>query len=69
MTTRMVAWVATVHSGRRRRRAGFLLPVGGKYAVTGGRLYNLVADDFISDHGNIISDEVAYALLTAVAAT
>ncbi len=48
---------------------GFLLPVGGKYAVTGGRLYNLVADDFISDHGDVVSDEVAYALLTAVAAT
>ncbi|MGH8965969.1 MAG: hypothetical protein ACRDXB_11675, partial [Actinomycetes bacterium] len=48
---------------------GFLLPAGGRYAVTGGRLYNLVADDVISDHGDIVSDEVAYALLTAVAAS
>jgi hypothetical protein len=48
---------------------GFLLPVGGRYTVTGGRLYNLVADDFISDHSDVVSAEVAYALLTAVAAT
>ncbi|MDQ4038490.1 MAG: hypothetical protein M3313_09110 [Actinomycetota bacterium] len=45
---------------------GFLLPVGGRYSLSGGRLYNLVADDFISDHGDIVSNEVTYALLTAV---
>lgn len=48
---------------------GFLLPVGGTYAFAAGRIHNLVADDFVADHGDIASDAVAYALLAAVTAT
>ncbi|MGH8931246.1 MAG: hypothetical protein ACRDZO_11645, partial [Egibacteraceae bacterium] len=48
---------------------GRLLAVGGRYSVTAGRLHNLAADAFVSDHSDVASPEVAYALLTAIAAT
>jgi hypothetical protein len=48
---------------------GTLLAAGGAYAFQAGSLYNLKADQFISDHSDICGDEVAHALLTAVAAT
>jgi pimeloyl-ACP methyl ester carboxylesterase len=43
-----------------------LLPVGGVYDVRPGRLYNLLADDFITDHSAVTGPEVAYAVLTAL---
>jgi len=48
---------------------GTLLAVGGTYAFQTGALYNLNADQIIHDHSDICKDEVAHALLTAVAAT
>jgi pimeloyl-ACP methyl ester carboxylesterase len=47
---------------------GFLLPVGAAYALSAGNLHNAVADDFISNHGDICSDEVAYLFLAAATA-
>jgi pimeloyl-ACP methyl ester carboxylesterase len=46
----------------------FLDAVGTKYAFH-DRVYNLNADAFIKDHSDISKDEVAYALLRAVATT
>lgn len=46
-----------------------LMPVGGTYSFQPGRLYNLKADDFIKDHGDICQNEIAYAIFTAVAMT
>jgi hypothetical protein len=46
---------------------GTLLAVGGTYAFQTGGVYNLNADLVIQDHSDICKDEVAYALLTAVA--
>lgn len=51
------------------RVVGDLLPVGGGYAFAGGKLYNLKADTIILSHSDIAKDEVAYAMLTAIAAT
>lgn len=48
---------------------GKLLAVGGAYAFEGGKLYNLNGDDIILGHSDIAKDEVAHALLTAVAGT
>jgi hypothetical protein len=48
---------------------GTLGAVGTSYQFQGGRLYNLNADTLIKDHSDICHKEVAYALLTAVAAT
>ncbi len=46
--------------------AGDLLPVGGTYAFTAGKEYNLKADEFIKDHSDITGPQIAYALLTSV---
>jgi pimeloyl-ACP methyl ester carboxylesterase len=46
---------------------GTLLAVGGTYAFQAGALYNLNADRVIHDHSDICKDEVAHALLTAIA--
>jgi hypothetical protein len=43
-------------------------PVGSPYAFVPGTLFNLHAD-VIADHGDIAKDQVAYALLSAVATT
>jgi hypothetical protein len=48
---------------------GTLLPVGGAYDFQGGKVYNLQSDEFIGGHSDIAKDEVAFALLTAVART
>jgi hypothetical protein len=48
---------------------GTLLAVGGAYAFQAGALHNLNADQIIHDHSDICKDEVAHALLTAVAGT
>lgn len=49
--------------------AGKLLAVGGAYAFTAGKVYNLNADTFIKGHSDITRDEVAHAVLAAVATT
>ncbi len=46
-----------------------LLPVGSTYQFEAGKLYNLNADGVITDHSDICKNEVAYALLTAIATT
>jgi hypothetical protein len=47
---------------------GALLEPGSSYKFTPHRLQNLKADDVILNHSDICKDEVAYALLSAVAA-
>jgi pimeloyl-ACP methyl ester carboxylesterase len=46
-----------------------LLPVGGAYQFEAGKLHNLTSDEFIKGHSDICKNEVAYAVLTAVAMT
>ncbi|MCY4725918.1 hypothetical protein NYO98_06480 [Nocardioides sp. STR2] len=45
-----------------------LAAVGHGYAFQAGKVYNLLADDFISHHGDVKNIQVAYAILSAVAA-
>ena len=48
--------------------AGTLLAVGATgYDFDAGNLYNLIADPFIKDHGDVAGEQVAYAILSAVA--
>jgi hypothetical protein len=47
--------------------AGELLPIGGRYTLAPGKLYNLRADAFISGHSDVAGPEVANALLSAAA--
>ncbi|HSS77667.1 MAG TPA: hypothetical protein VLV54_13095, partial [Thermoanaerobaculia bacterium] len=47
---------------------GKLLPAGGTYHFASGKLYNLNADAFIKNHSDIAKNEVAHAILTAMAA-
>ncbi|HEV2147475.1 MAG TPA: hypothetical protein VGR37_08730 [Longimicrobiaceae bacterium] len=46
-----------------------LSPLKTRYEFEGGSLYNLLADDFVSDHSDVTDEEVAYAILSAVATT
>ena len=46
---------------------GVLKAVGGAYTFEKGKIYNLDADAIIADHSDICHDEVAFALLKAVA--
>jgi hypothetical protein len=48
--------------------AGELLAVGGSYAFVQGKLYNLQADAFISDHSDVTGPAVAHAVLAAATA-
>jgi hypothetical protein len=48
---------------------GELLTTGTPYAFTGGKVYNLKADSFIGDHSDICKPQVAWAMLTSIAAT
>jgi hypothetical protein len=50
-------------------QAATLLAVNSGYTFDAGRIYNLKADSFIMDHGDIAKPEVAWALLCAVATT
>lgn len=43
-----------------------LLPTGRPYQFRQGAVYNLQADDFILDHGDVHGQQVAYAILNAV---
>jgi len=49
--------------------AGTLLGVGGSYPWQPHRPHNLLADAFVADHSDVKGHEVAYALLSAAAAT
>jgi hypothetical protein len=48
---------------------GELLGAGKPYSFTPGAIYNLRADRFIADHGDIASHAVAYALLSSIGAS
>ncbi len=48
---------------------GTLNPVGSAYHFEAGKLYNLNADAVITGHSDISKNEVAFALLTAIATT
>jgi predicted alpha/beta hydrolase family esterase len=43
-----------------------LLPISGRYAFARGRAYNLRADAFVADHGDVTGREVAHAILSSV---
>lgn len=46
--------------------AGRLLDVGGHYVLRPGQVTNLLADDFIRDHGDVSNRQVAHAVLSAL---
>ena len=46
-----------------------MLSTKGKYTFKKGTVYNLLADDFIADHGDVHSPEVANALAQSIATT
>ncbi|HEV7714448.1 MAG TPA: hypothetical protein VGO53_02565 [Steroidobacteraceae bacterium] len=46
--------------------AGDLLAVGKSYAFVAGKVFNLKADAFISNHSDVTGQQVAYAVLNAV---
>jgi hypothetical protein len=46
--------------------AGELLASGQSYTFKRGKVYNLRADSFISDHSDVTGGEVAYAVLCAI---
>lgn len=48
---------------------GTLLATKGMYTFKQGTVYNLLADDFIADHGDVHKPEVANALAQAIATT
>jgi pimeloyl-ACP methyl ester carboxylesterase len=48
---------------------GQLLAVGGTYTWNAHVLHNLQADAFIKDHSDIKGEQVAYAILSAIATT
>ena len=50
-------------------RRGELLAPGGEYELAGGSVFNLKADRFVSNHSDVAGEAVAYAILSAVAAT
>lgn len=43
-------------------------PVGGSYAFQGGKIYNLKADSFVKNHGDVANPNVVYAVLSAMSA-
>ncbi|MGH2734956.1 MAG: hypothetical protein ACRDKZ_05205 [Actinomycetota bacterium] len=49
--------------------AGELLAAGQGYDFKSGKVYNLKADKFISDHSDVTGSEVAHALLSAIGST
>ncbi len=46
-----------------------MLPTKGKYTFKRGTVHNLLADDFIADHGDVHKPEVANALAQSMATT
>jgi hypothetical protein len=51
------------HTREATGTASDLRNVGGPYNFTPGKVYNLKADHFIKDHGDVTGHQVAYALL------
>jgi hypothetical protein len=49
------------------RVVGLLQPTTARYAFASGKVFNLNADAIIAEHSDICHDEVAFALLTAIA--
>lgn len=49
--------------------ASLLTPVGGTYSWVPGAAHNLLADAFVAGHSDVTGEQVAYALLSALAAT
>jgi hypothetical protein len=49
------------------RVLGTLLAVGATYTFVAGKCFNLEASTFISSHGDVRGNEVAYALACAIA--
>jgi hypothetical protein len=49
--------------------AGKLLEVGGAYAFKAGRVSNLKADAFVSNHGDVAGPQVAHAAVCVIATT
>lgn len=45
---------------------GRLLDVSGQYAFTGRKVFNLMADDFITGHSDVCGMQVAHAILAGV---
>jgi hypothetical protein len=44
-----------------------LLPTNSNYPeFTSGKVYNLLADDFVKDHGNVTGQEISYVFLKAI---
>ena len=56
------------HTPEAEGKGGDMHGVGKPYDFQRGSVYNLKADDFIDDHGDVTGFEVAYALLHAVKA-
>lgn len=50
-------------------KAGKLLAVGQSYVFAPAAIHNLLADEFVSSHGDVDGKEVAYAMLTSMATT
>ncbi|NHA69821.1 alpha/beta fold hydrolase [Phycicoccus flavus] len=50
-------------------RAAVLEQVGHAYGFAPAKVYNLLADTYVHDHGDVRGVQVAYALLSAVAAS
>ena len=48
---------------------GELLPAGGTYGLLPGHVHNLLADDYIKDHGDVTGPQVANAVLSAITAS
>jgi hypothetical protein len=46
---------------------GTLLPAGPNYSFTQDKLFNLNGDNIITGHGDICRDEIASAILQAIA--
>jgi hypothetical protein len=46
-----------------------LLAVGKAYELQAGRIHNLLADEFVKSHSDVGGEEVAYAVLAAIART
>lgn len=44
---------------------GELLAVGNRYDFTPGKVFNLLADDYISNHSDVTGEQIASALLGA----
>jgi hypothetical protein len=57
------------HTPEVSQEATSLQAVGNAYPFQAGKLYNLNADACISGHSDVCKDEVAYAVLAAVAVT